>query len=643
MSGKPISGQKAMRVSKIHEFFRTHMGGRLGRKLLGWILLGSGFLTLLGTTVQLYIDYSRDRSFLDTQLNQIQTSRVPSLSSALWFLDEAQITAQLEGILGLRDIVSARVVTLTGESFFRGAQSTDEPEVRSYPLVYISQENPEILGTLIVTADRGGLLTRLKDKVLVILITQAVQILFISVFIVVIFHILVTRHLQTMAAYTTRLGIGRLHIPLVLGKTVHPERTDEIDTVASAINSMRENLLRDIRERQETEARITFAEAYIRNILDSMPSVLVSVDTRGRVTQWNLQAARTTGITSKQAIGCFFEEIFPEAPVSMTQILEAIDRQEPLRLNSLAEQQGDTTVFLDVTVYPLVTTKMRGAVIRVDDVSEKVRMEELMVQSAKMLSVGGLAAGMAHEINNPLAGILQSMQVVRTRIAPDFPANRALSDELGFSMEQLWEYLERRGCLRMLDSIQDSGRRAARIVENMLSFSRKSLGKKLPVDMAALLDRTVELAVNEHELHFHDIEIVREYASDMPPVPCEESKIQQVFYNLLRNGAQAMAAANTASPRFVLRVALQGNMACIEIEDNGPGMPEGRRKRIFEPFFTTKNVGEGTGLGLSVSYFIVVENHGGTLEVDSAPGQGALFIIRLPVENAAENRKEVTA
>ncbi|MDO4766760.1 MAG: ATP-binding protein [Pseudomonadota bacterium] len=630
-------------MSKIHEFFRTHMGGRLGRKLLGWILLGSGFLTLLGTTVQLYVDYSRDRSFLDTQLNQIQTSRVPSLSSALWFLDEAQITAQLEGILGLRDIVSARVVTLTGESFFRGVQSTDEPEVRSYPLVYISQEKPEILGTLIVTADRGGLLTRLKDKVLVILITQAVQILFISVFIVVIFHILVTRHLQTMAAYTTRLGIGRLHIPLVLGKTVHPERTDEIDTVASAINSMRENLLRDIRERQETEARITFAEAYIRNILDSMPSVLVSVDTRGRVTQWNLQAARTTGITSKQAIGCFFEEIFPEAPVSMTQILEAIDRQEPLRLNSLAEQQGDTTVFLDVTVYPLVTTKMRGAVIRVDDVSEKVRMEELMVQSAKMLSVGGLAAGMAHEINNPLAGILQSMQVVRTRIAPDFPANRALSDELGFSMEQLWEYLERRGCLHMLDSIQDSGRRAARIVENMLSFSRKSLGKKLPVDMAALLDRTVELAVNEHELHFHDIEIVREYASDMPPVPCEESKIQQVFYNLLRNGAQAMAAANTASPRFVLRVALQGNMACIEIEDNGPGMPEGRRKRIFEPFFTTKNVGEGTGLGLSVSYFIVVENHGGTLEVDSAPGQGALFIIRLPVENAAENRKEVTA
>lgn len=632
-----------MRVSKIREFFRTHMGGRLGRKLLGWLLLGSSFLTLLGTTVQLYVDYSRDRNFLNTQLNQIQTSRVPSLSSALWFLDEAQITAQLEGILGLRDIVSARVVTLTGESFFRGVQSTDEPEVRSYPLVYISQEKPEILGTLVVTADRGGLLARLKDKVLVILITQAVQIFFISVFIVVIFHILVTRHLQTMAAYTTRLGIGRLHIPLVLGKTVHPERTDEIDTVASAINSMRENLLRDIQERQETEVRITFAEAYIRNILDSMPSVLVSVDTKGRVTQWNLQAARLTGITSKQAIGCFFEEIFPDAPVSMPQILESIDRQEPLRLNSLAEQQGDTTVFLDVTVYPLVTTKMQGAVIRVDDVSEKVRMEELMVQSAKMLSVGGLAAGMAHEINNPLAGILQSMQVVRTRIAPDFPANRALSDELGFSMEQLWEYLERRGCLRMLDSIQDSGRRAARIVENMLSFSRKGLGKKLPVDMAALLDRTVELAVNEHELHFHDIEIVREYASDMPPVSCEESKIQQVFYNLLRNGAQAMAAAKTASPRFVLRVALQGKMACIEIEDNGPGMPEGRRKRIFEPFFTTKNVGEGTGLGLSVSYFIVVENHGGTLEVDSAPGQGALFIIRLPVENAAENRKEVTA
>lgn len=628
---------------RVRKLFRTYMGGRLGRRLLGWILLGSGFLTILGTTVQLAIDYSRDRDFLINQLDQIQTSRVPGLSSALWFLDEAQITAQLDGILGLRDIVSAKVISQAGASFFRGSESQDNLEVRSYSLVYTSQGQPELLGTLVVAADRNGLLARLQDKVLIILITQAVQILCISVFISVIFHFLVTRYLQAMAAYTARLGIDRLHLPLVLSKSGDPERPDEIDIVASAINAMRENLLYDIQERQKAEARIMFAEAYIRNILDSMPSMIISVDTAGRVTQWNHQAYQITGVPQEQAVGRFFEEIFPDAPVSMKRILEAIEGREPLRLHSISEQQGDVSVFLDVTVYPLVTNNIRGAVIRVDDVSAKVRMEEMMIQSAKMLSVGGLAAGMAHEINNPLAAILQSMQVVKSRISLDLPANRALSDELGFSMEQLREYLERRGCLRMLDSILESGKRAARIVENMLSFSRKGGGTKLPVDMADLLDRTVELAVSEHGLHFRDIGIEREYALDAPQVLCEESKIQQVFYNLLRNGAQAMAAAKTGNPRFILRVFPEGNMVCIEIEDNGPGMPEEQRKRIFEPFFTTKKVGEGTGLGLSVSYFIVVENHGGTLEVDSAPGQGALFIIRLPVAGVALDRKEVMA
>jgi signal transduction histidine kinase len=114
-------------------------------------------------------------------------------------------------------------------------------------------------------------------------------------------------------------------------------------------------------------------------------------------------------------------------------------------------------------------------------------------------------------------------------------------------------------------------------------------------------------------------------------VPCEESKIQQVFFNLIQNGAQAMSVAGTANPRFVFRVRRDGENLRVEIEDNGPGMAEDVRRRIFEPFFTTKAVGEGTGLGLSVSYFIVVENHGGALEVDSAPGKGTVFTMTLPI------------
>jgi signal transduction histidine kinase len=132
------------------------------------------------------------------------------------------------------------------------------------------------------------------------------------------------------------------------------------------------------------------------------------------------------------------------------------------------------------------------------------------------------------------------------------------------------------------------------------------------------------------------IGIVREYAADLPAVRCEAGKLQQVLLNILRNGAEAMISDRQPGrkPQFVLRLQPEVGWVRLEIEDNGPGMPEAVRKRVFEPFFTTKGVGEGTGLGLSVSYFIITEDHGGTLTVESSPGNGARFIIRLPLERA---------
>jgi signal transduction histidine kinase len=126
----------------------------------------------------------------------------------------------------------------------------------------------------------------------------------------------------------------------------------------------------------------------------------------------------------------------------------------------------------------------------------------------------------------------------------------------------------------------------------------------------------------------------------VPAVPCEATGIQQVLLNILKNGAQAMAGnAGVSPPRLVLGINMDGAMVRMEIEDNGPGMEEAVCKRIFEPFFTTKSVGVGTGLGLSVSYFIITENHGGTLTVSSTPGSGSRFVIRLPVSRTVRRHK----
>jgi polar amino acid transport system substrate-binding protein len=266
-----------------------------------------------------------------------------------------------------------------------------------------------------------------------------------------------------------------------------------------------------------------------------------------------------------------------------------------------------------------------------------------------MMSVGQLAAGMAHEINNPLAGILQNTQLLKTRLTESLPKNLQAAEECGISMDGIVCFGQKRSIPQAIDRLADAGTRAAKIVENMLGFARRSESVKVPRDLRALLDATIELCRNDYDFKrqydFLNIKIKKDYDANVPFVPCEATEIQQVFLNLLKNGAEAMnlvGAAGTPSvnthahtdkqPAFVLRIKRYGEMVRVEIEDNGPGIDQDTRKRIFEPFFTSKEVGKGTGLGLSVSYFIINNNHDGNLGVESIEGRGTKFIIDLPFQ-----------
>jgi PAS domain S-box-containing protein len=407
---------------------------------------------------------------------------------------------------------------------------------------------------------------------------------------------------------------------------------DELGLLTDAFNSMLVQI-------EERDIDLRHLRNLLSNIINSMPSALVGIDPEGRITQWNREAERLTGISAPDAQGRTLTDVFPQMAEEMKKVWDAIRKKEPQKNTKIPTRKDGITRFSDVTVYPLIANGVEGAVIRIDDVTDQVRIEEMMIQSEKMLSVGGLAAGMAHEINNPLAGILQNVQVMRNRLNNSLPKNSLIAEECGTTMETIISYMEKRGIFTMINSVMDSGRRAAQIVDNMLSFSRKSESKFSASNLSQLLEKTMELASNDYDLKkkydFRRIEILRQYDQEMPEVWCESTKIQQVLLNLLKNGAQAMNEkkyADDETPRLTLRVTPEGNMARIEIEDNGPGMDEITRKRIFEPFFTTKEVGTGTGLGLSVSYFIITENHNGTMTVESTPGKGCNFIIRLPMQ-----------
>lgn len=276
------------------------------------------------------------------------------------------------------------------------------------------------------------------------------------------------------------------------------------------------------------------------------------------------------------------------------------------------------------------------------DITEHRKAQEMLIQNEKMITVGSLAAGMAHEINNPLAGILQGIQVIQDRVSPGLPANREAAQECGVSIDALNAYLVRRNIPEFLSAAREAGERAAAIVENMLNFCRKSEAEFSPQDIPHLLDKTIALAENEYDLKkkldFRQIKITRDYTPDLPPVPCEAIEIQQVILNLLKNAAQALFQAKPPIPRITLRTIKERHMIRIEVEDNGPGMTDEIRRRVFQPFFTTKGVGQGTGLGLSVSHFIITENHGGSMEVESIPGHGSTFFIRLPIHGKVKEK-----
>ena len=392
----------------------------------------------------------------------------------------------------------------------------------------------------------------------------------------------------------------------------------------------------DITERKKAEEELRQLRNYLVNIINSMPSVLIGVDSKGLVTQWNQQAEKVTGLTFEMAQSRPLADVYPKLIDEMERIQTAIHSRRVLKDLKVPFQKNGEKRFEDITIFPLVANGVEGAVIRVDDVTQRVRLEEMMIQSEKMLSIGGLAAGMAHEINNPLAGIMQNAAVLENRLLGDLPANEKAAEAAGTTMATIRKYIEQRQLKTMMENISTSGERAATIVRNMLSFSRKSDQIISSHDLRVVMDETVELAQTDYDMKKHydfkQIRIIREYAETMEPVPCEKSKIQQVFLNILKNGAEAMAESLSTREKstFRLKIKDEGKWQVVEIADNGPGMDEKQRRRIFEPFFTTKPAGEGTGLGLSVSYFIITKNHAGEMDVYSRAGKGTQFIIRLP-------------
>ncbi|MBF0257722.1 MAG: response regulator [Desulfamplus sp.] len=394
-----------------------------------------------------------------------------------------------------------------------------------------------------------------------------------------------------------------------------------------------------IKKNLEATREIERARAYLLKVINAISSCLISVDSAGIITDMNTHARALAKIGAEEdGVGRSISEVFPFYNLITHSIERAVSSGELIEKNRVQIYIRGKLAINNFAIYPFSFNDNSGAVIRVDDITEQVRMDEVIIQSEKLLSLGGIAAGMAHEINNPLAAIIQNLQVIRNRLFGDIPANHKAATESGITLESISQYMAKREIVRIMDSVQQSGNKAAQIVDDLLSFSRKNEGTLNHENLEDLVEKAIKMVLADYKtkinMDISTLEIVKNYQKDMPTISCQPGKIQQVLINILKNAMQAMEK-KTAGEKRLLTVAVyssEDNMASIAISDNGEGMVEEIRKKVFEPFFTTKKAGRG--LGLSISYFIITEDHKGILDVNSTHGKGTTFTIKLPLHKS---------
>ncbi len=357
------------------------------------------------------------------------------------------------------------------------------------------------------------------------------------------------------------------------------------------------------REVQRRATELEHLKEYSENIVESITGGLMVLDADGHVQSWNRSLADLHGVEPEDAHGHTVEELFPK---SFCRVLNAarekVERgQEAVtsayRIPLRTRHDEDHVVTLSIA--PLLGEEGdAGTVVIVDDVTERTAMESQLRQAEKLTSVGLLAAGVAHEVNTPLAGISAYVQMLQRKLPDTDP----------------------RGAI--LEKIEKQTFRASQIVNSLLNFSRQETGDFRPVDLNNVVDETLSLA--EIQLRKRQIEVRTELDEDVPVVG-DPIKLQQVLMNLLLNARDAMPQGGAVR---ISTIRQNGN-AILQVRDSGTGIDAETMEKVYDPFFTTKGIGKGTGLGLSVSYGIIQE-HRGSITVDSEPGEGTVFRISLP-------------
>ena len=400
------------------------------------------------------------------------------------------------------------------------------------------------------------------------------------------------------------IGLGRTS----RGELLTSEDVELLQTIAGYVAIAIENsrLYQSIHEKAEELQRL---KDYNENIVESISVGVLVLGLDDRIESWNTRMESLMGVKRSNAIGTSLTDQFPEDLINAihkgrnetSKDSRVVLYKFPLRLKV-------EMLVADVTLTPLFDRdgRVSGQLMILDDKTERVKFEDQLVQSEKLTSIGLLAAGVAHEVNTPLAVVSSYSQMLQKQLHPDDPK------------------------AKILDKIIKQSFRASEIVNSLLNFSRTSGSEFRLVDLHGLISDTLSLL--EHQFKTAKIKIKKEFSLASPQVYGNQGKLQQVFLNLFINAKDAMPEGG----ELLVKTSSYDSSLYVEVADNGVGISEEHLPKIYDPFFTTKEFGRGTGLGLAVTYGIIQE-HSGKISVDSRPGKGTHFTLELPSPRKVAN------
>ncbi len=367
-----------------------------------------------------------------------------------------------------------------------------------------------------------------------------------------------------------------------------------------------------IEEQAQRADELARLKEFNENIIESINVGVMVVNLQGRIVNWNGALEEIYGLERERAIGRRLPEAFESRMLDALRDLTARSEHQPQDAVNIykfrARSFNGRDLTLNISLAPLHSKSgdIEGTLVAIEDVTDRIRLEEQLQQSEKLSSIGLLAAGVAHEVNTPLTGISSYSQMLMQQIPESDPRHE------------------------LLEKIYRQTSRASAIVNNLLNFSRVSDSRLTEVDLNRVLDDTIQLL--EAQLRNTHIEVVRDYTDQVPPALGNAPRLQQVFMNLILNARDAMPEGG----QLQISTTTNAHTAHINFRDSGIGITPEHLSKIYDPFFTTKQIGQGTGLGLAVSYGII-QDHGGSIHVESSAGEGTLFRITLPLARTRQH------